>query len=115
MTSMMIGRAARLCGIGVETIRFYEREGLIPQPERKPSGYRVYTDEMVKQIQFIRQSKELGFTLREIKELLALRLDGGKACDEVRSLAEEKMTDISERIRKLNKIRRATKRRSRND
>lgn len=105
MKNMTIGKLAKLCGVGVETIRFYEREGLIHQPERKPSGYRIYPEEAVRQVHFIRQAKELGFSLKEIGELLDLRLDGERACDEVRSLAEAKMADVEEKIRVLEKMR----------
>ncbi|MBE7487047.1 MerR family DNA-binding protein [bacterium] len=105
MKNMTIGKLAKLCGVGVETVRFYEREGLIRQPERKPSGYRVYSEEAVRQIHFIRQAKELGFSLKEIGELLDLRLDGEKVCNEVRSLAEAKMADVEEKIRALERMR----------
>jgi DNA-binding transcriptional MerR regulator len=70
---------------------------LILQPERKPSGYRLYPEEAKDQVHFIRQAKDLGFSLKEIRELLDLRLDGEQACDEVRSLAEAKIADIEER------------------
>ena len=105
MQHMTIGKLAKLCGVGVETIRFYERQGLLRQPERKPSGYRIYPEETVRQIHFIRQAKELGFSLKEIGELLDLRLDGERACDEVRSLAEAKIADVEEKIRVLEKMR----------
>ena len=62
----------RNAGVGVETVRFYERQGLIEEPPRRPSGYREYDDEVVSRLGFIRRAKELGFTLKEIKELLSL-------------------------------------------
>ncbi|MDT8377124.1 MAG: heavy metal-responsive transcriptional regulator [Mariprofundaceae bacterium] len=102
---MTIGKLAKQCGVGVETIRFYEREGLILQPKRKPSGYRLYPKEAVNQIYFIRQAKDLGFTLKEIREILNLRLDGEQACDEVRSLAEVKIANIEEKIDLLQRMR----------
>ena len=105
MNNMTIGKLAKQCGVGVETIRFYEREGLILQPERKPSGYRLYPQEAVDQVHFIRQAKDLGFSLKEIRELLDLRLDGKQACDEVRSLAEAKIADIEEKIALLQRMR----------
>lgn len=105
MNKMTIGKLAKKCGVGVETVRFYEREGLIPQPERKPSGYRIYSAVAVNQIHFIRQAKELGFSLKEIRDLMGLRLDGEQTCEEVRSLAETKIADIEEKIALLQKMR----------
>ena len=75
MTPLRIGQAAKSAGVGVETIRFYEREGLLRQPVRRGSGYRQYDEETVRRLRFIRRAKELGFTLREIAELLSLRFD----------------------------------------
>ncbi len=72
---LTIGLVARRAGVGVETVRFYERQGLIEEPPRRLSGYREYDDEVVVRLGFIRRAKELGFTLKEIKELLALRRD----------------------------------------
>ena len=70
---LTIGLVARRAGVGVETVRFYERQGLIEEPPRRLSGYREYDDEVVARLGFIRRAKELGFTLKEIKELLSLR------------------------------------------
>jgi MerR family transcriptional regulator, copper efflux regulator len=84
MESMTIGKVARLGGVGVETVRFYEKKGLIDKPPRRVSGYRQYPKETVQQLRFIRRAKELGFTLKEIKELLALRLDSEKTCADIR-------------------------------
>lgn len=72
MEALTIGQLARHAGVGVETIRFYEREGLLAEPERRPSGYRQYPAEVVRRVRFIRHAKELGFTLREIQGLLEL-------------------------------------------
>jgi DNA-binding transcriptional MerR regulator len=84
-TGMTISRAAEQAGVGVETIRFYERRGLIRQPARpKTGGYRFYDDGVVERIRFIRQAQELGFSLREIAELLSLRADPGADCTAVR-------------------------------
>jgi len=105
MNKMTIGKLAKKCGVGVETVRFYEREGLTLQPERKLSGYRIYSDLAVNQIYFIRQAKELGFTLKEIRDLMGLRLDGEQTCEEVRSLAEAKIADIEEKMALLQKMR----------
>ena len=75
MKTFTIGQVAREAGVGVETVRFYEREGLIEEPSRRASGYRQYGDETVLVLKFIRRAKELGFTLKEIRSLMDLRLD----------------------------------------
>jgi Hg(II)-responsive transcriptional regulator len=106
MSDMTIGQVATQVGVGIETIRFYERKRLIDEPRRRPSGYRQYNPEVVYRIRFIRHAKELGFTLREIKELLELRVEPGGKCGDVLELAEAKTADINERIRKLRKMRR---------
>ena len=105
MNNMTIGKLAKKCGVGVETIRFYEREGLILQPKRKPSGYRIYSDLAVNQIHFIRQAKKLGFTLKEIRDLMEFSLDGKQTCEAVYSLAKTKIADIEEKIALLQKMR----------
>lgn len=106
METLTIGKVARLAGVGVETIRFYERKGLIDEPPRRASGYRVYPEETVPRIRFIKRAKELGFTLREIRELLELRVDASSTatCDEVRKLAKEKITDVRGKIRMLQRM-----------
>ena len=72
MKTMTIGQVAREAGIGIETVRFYEREGLLEKPARRESGYRQFEAEAVVRLRFIKQAQRLGFTLREIRELLAL-------------------------------------------
>lgn len=106
MRRLTIGKVARLTEVGVETIRFYEREGLIDPPPRRPSGYREYPEDAIRRIRFIRRAKELGFTLKEIKELLNLRVDPGSpaTCDAVRALAEEKLADVRARIQALTRL-----------
>lgn len=73
MRALTIGQVARQAGVGVETVRFYERQGLLAPPERTTSGYRQYEEEAIWRLRFIRRAKELGFTLNEIKELLSMR------------------------------------------
>jgi DNA-binding transcriptional MerR regulator len=76
MKHLTIGQVAQRTGMGIETVRFYEREGLLNRPARSPSsGYRLYEEEVIARLLFIVRAKELGFTLTEIKELLALRVD----------------------------------------
>lgn len=104
---MKIGEVAKAAGIGIDAIRFYEREGLIPKAARRPSGYREYSAEVVVSLRFIRNAKDLGFSLREISELLRLELTDGVTPADVKALAELKLDDIGERIRALQRMRRA--------
>lgn len=104
---MTIGKVARFAGVGVETIRFYEREGLIEQPVRFGSGYRQYSAGAVSRIRFILKAKELGFTLKEIRELLELRIDPAASCGDVREQAQTKIADIDRKIRTLRRMKKA--------
>src|SRR5438477_11848390 len=98
MKPLTIGHVARRSGVGVETVRFYEREGLLNRPARSPSsGYRLYEEEVIARLLFIVRAKELGFTLSEIKELLSLRVDPGTCCEDVKARAEVKIADIEEK------------------
>lgn len=105
--ALTIGQIARKCEVGVETIRFYEREGLIAQPSRPESGFRKYQPDAVRRVRFIQRSKALGFSLREIKELLSLRVDSATTCDAVKGRAEAKIADIEQKIRHLKEMKRA--------
>lgn len=107
MSAMTIGQLAKSAEVGVETIRFYEREGLIEEPPRRASGYRQYPAETVERVRFIRRAKELGFTLKEIKELLSLRAAPRTRCADVRRRAEAKVRDIDEKVRTLQAMRKA--------
>jgi Hg(II)-responsive transcriptional regulator len=104
---LTIGRIARLAKVGIPTIRFYERAGLLPKPTRSVSNYRVYTNDTVTRIRFIRRAQQLGFTLKEIKELIMLRASRRTTCAEMRSRAHEKIADIKSRILSLRRMRRA--------
>lgn len=109
MKLMRIGEVAQQSEIGIETIRYYEREGLLAEPKRRPSGYRQYDETVVSRLQFIRRAKELGFTLAEIKELLGLWFEANTRCEHVRERAELKITDIEDKIRSLQKMKRSLK------
>ena len=104
---MKIGEVAKAAGIGIDAIRFYEREGLIEKPPRRPSGYRVYAPNVVLNLRFIKRAKELGFSLKEISELLSLEADPQAAAGDVKELAEQKLRDTEEKIRALQRMRRA--------
>ena len=105
--SLSIGQLAREGGVGVETIRFYEREGLLAEPPRAPSGHRTYSGGEVARLRFIRRAKELGFTLAETRELLSLQAEPEADCSLVKHRTEEKLRDIDARIRTLTRMRRA--------
>ena len=105
MKPLTIGDVARRVGVGVETVRFYERQGLLEEPQRRASGYRQYDDEAVAVLRFIRRAKELGFTLKEIKALLALRLDASATKAEVRQQAKAKVAGIEAKIADLQRMR----------
>lgn len=109
MSALKIGEVARRADVGIETIRYYEKQGLLAEPDRRPSGYRQYDDSVVSRLQFIRRSKELGFTLAEIKELLGLWFDVTTKCVHVRQRAEQKIGDIEDKIRSLQKMKRSLK------
>jgi len=109
MTTMRIGEVSRQSGVGIETIRYYEKEGLLAAPARRPSGYRQFDKSVVARLQFIRRAKELGFTLAEIRELLGLWFDTTTKCEHVRQRAERKIDDLEDRIRSLQKMKRSLK------
>lgn len=101
---MTIGKIAKKVGVGVETIRFYEREGLIEQPKKYKSGFRQYSKFTADRILFIKASKELGFSLKEIKEILTLRISADTKCEDIEAMAAIKIKDVNEKIRQLTEI-----------
>jgi MerR family mercuric resistance operon transcriptional regulator len=101
MEKLTIGQLATRAGVNVETIRYYERRGLIPDPPRRESGYRQYSEDTVARIRFIKRAQELGFSLKETQELLTLRVDPDTTCGDVRKRTEEKIIDITEKIESL--------------
>lgn len=103
------GQLAKKTCVNPETIRYYEKLGLLPKAVRTDSGYRLFSEEDVKRIKFVKRAKELGFTLKEIKELLELRFDSSGSCSEVREFAEEKLKDIEQKIKDLENIKQVLK------
>ena len=101
---MKIGEAAATSGCHIETIRYYERAGLLPRPARTPSGYRTYTDLEVQRLRFITRGRELGFGLDEIRSLLALADDATLSCGDVDRLARHHLDEIRARIRELTRM-----------
>lgn len=107
MKGLTIGQLARNAGVNVETVRYYERRGLISRPPRPSSGYRRYSEDTLTRILFVKRAKELGFSLKEILELLSLRVNPDTTCGDVKRRAEVKIADIEEKIRSLQKIKKA--------
>jgi MerR family transcriptional regulator, copper efflux regulator len=103
---MRIGQVATAAGLGVETVRYYERRGLIPEPARSDAGYRLYPADTVRRLRFIVRAKTLGFTLQEVGELLSLRARPGAGCADVQSQAEAKIEDIDARLVQLEAMKR---------
>ena len=105
MSAVTIAKAARQAGVGVETIRFYERRGLVEQPAKPSgSGFRVYSPEQIARIKFIRQAQQIGFSLSEIQELLSLRADPAADCSAVRVQAVAKLEDVRQKSEQLHRI-----------
>lgn len=102
--SMTIGKVAIQSGVKVPTIRYYERRGLLPKPVRAESGYRRYSDAVIHRLRFIKQAQGLGFSLREIEELLSLRMRPGTTCADIRKRAHRKISIIDQKIRELQQV-----------
>ena len=107
MRRLKTGELVKLAEVNVETIRFYERKGLLPEPPRMESGYRSYPEENVQRIRFIKRAQQLGFSLKEIQELLNLRSDQTANCVEMRMLTEKKITEVRGKINDLKHIEKA--------
>ena len=99
--TLTIGRLAQEVGINLETVRYYERQGLLPKPPRSASGYRLFPADAVRRLKFIKRAQELGFSLREIRELLALRVSPRINSAEIRRRTESKIADIERKIKTL--------------
>ena len=107
MEKLTIGQLAKKANVNLETIRYYERRGLIPEPPRNDSGYRQYSLEALSRTRFIKRTQALGFSLKEIDELLSLRIEPDATCGDVKERVEAKITDIDEKIADLNQMREA--------
>jgi len=113
MKSLTVGHLAKQAGVNLETVRFYERRGLLPEPMRKESGYRIYGADDLHRLRFIRQAKTLGFSLNEIATILQMRERGKCPCGEVTKIGEKHLRDLGEQIKRLrsfhNELSRAVK------
>lgn len=105
MAGLTIGALAAAAGVGVETVRYYQRRGLLEEPRRPGGSVRRYGDETLSRLRFIRHAQELGFSLAEVAELLAL--DEGRECEEARRIANAKLGAVRERLSRLRRIERA--------
>ncbi|MCZ7624583.1 MAG: heavy metal-responsive transcriptional regulator [Candidatus Methylomirabilota bacterium] len=107
MQTLTIGQLAKQAHVHIETIRYYERRRLIPEPPRRESGYRQYPLEAVERIRFIRRAQELGFSLKEIVELLSLRIDPETTSADIKRRAQAKIADIDAKVRDLEQMKTA--------
>lgn len=107
MEQLTIGQLAKRANVNLETIRYYERRGLIPEPPRNDSGYRQYSQDTVIRTLFIKRAQALGFSLKEILELLSLRMEAGMSCRDVKVRAETKIAEVENRIEALTQMRKA--------
>jgi MerR family copper efflux transcriptional regulator len=106
---MTIGRLAKEAGVNIDTIRYYERHGLLPRATRRESGYREYAHADVARLTFIRRAKELGFSLSDISELLSLSTDRNNGVRGVKRKAEERLADVERKIAELKRVHRGLK------
>jgi MerR family mercuric resistance operon transcriptional regulator len=107
--TLTIGELAKQGKVNLETIRYYEQQGLIPKPPRLQSGYRSFPVESVNRLRFIKQAQDLGFSLKEVKELLDLQIDPHSTGADVRKRAEAKLADIEAKMKTLSRIKKALK------
>ena len=107
MNQLTIGKLAHQAGVNIETIRYYQRRRLLQKPQRPSSGFRNYTQEDLRRIRFIKHAQQFGFSLKEIQELLTLRVVSRSACAQVENKTEQKIQDVDRKIKSLQKIRRA--------
>lgn len=105
--TLRTGEVAARAGVNIQTLRYYERRGLLEVPERRASGYREYPTDAVRIIRFIKRAQGLGFTLTEVEELLRMRSDQTARCSEVRVAAQAKIDDIDRKLKSLRAMKRA--------
>jgi DNA-binding transcriptional MerR regulator len=102
---LKIGEVSKRSGIGVEALRFYEKSGLLDRPSRTFSGYRVYGEEVLERLAFIKRAQALGFSLDEIRRIVEDARKGESPCDEVREIVRRRMAELDERLRELHRYR----------
>ena len=99
--TLKIGEVAKLSGVGIEALRFYEKSGLLDRPGRTFSGYRMYDESVLERLSFIKKAQLLGFTLDEIRELIDHKRHGENPCEHVRAKVKSRLSDLSERIEQM--------------
>jgi len=104
MDKLLIGELAEKVNVNKETIRYYERKGLIPNPPRNDSGHRQYSEIDIKRTEFIKRTQSLGFSLKEIKDLLMLKIELGTTCKDIQKIVKLKISDIDKKINDLKEI-----------
>lgn len=107
MKDITIGRLAKLARVNIETIRYYERKGLIPTPPRRESGYRQFSEDTVTRIRFIKHAQTVGFTLKEISELLSLRVNPDTTCGAIKRRTEMKIIEVENKLKALKTMKKA--------
>lgn len=107
---MTIGELAAAADVNVQTVRYYERRGILAEPRRTDSGYRQYAAETAERLRFIKRAQQLGFSLEEIQELLELRVDDPSVCAAVEATTRRKITDVEQKIRELERLNRVLQR-----
>jgi DNA-binding transcriptional MerR regulator len=106
---LKIGDVSKRSGVGIEALRFYEKSGLLDKPSRTFSGYRVYGEEVLERLAFIKRAQALGFSLDEIRRIVDDARKGESPCDEVREIVRRRMAELDERLRELNRYRKELK------
>lgn len=106
---LKIGEVSKRSGVGIEALRFYERSGLLDRPARTYGGYRVYGEEVLERLEFIKRAQALGFSLDEIRQIIDDARKGESPCDEVREIVRRRMAELDERLRELHRYRKELK------
>ena len=104
MDKLLISELAKKVNVNKETIRYYERKGLIPNPPRNDSGHRQYSEIDIKRTEFIKRTQSLGFSLKEINDLLMLKIEPGTTCKDIQKIVKLKISDIDKKIKDLKEI-----------
>jgi MerR family transcriptional regulator, copper efflux regulator len=105
--ALKVGMVAKAAGVGVQTLHYYERLGLLPKPQRSPANYRLYAPQAIRRVKFIKKAQAIGLTLEETKQILDLKEHGRAPCSKVAGLGEKHLREIDMRIAELRKYRRA--------
>jgi MerR family transcriptional regulator, copper efflux regulator len=105
--ALKVGMVAKAAGVGVQTLHYYERLGLLPKPQRSPANYRLYAPQAIRRVKFIKKAQAIGLTLEETKQILDLKEHGRAPCSKVAGLGEKHLREIDMRLAELRKYRRA--------